>query len=496
MTENPGRSGRVGAYFNPGRDRRAHFQAICGEIFSRLAIVDSIDEMADEVARQATDLLVLDLNGYARPGGLAAIGHLIIDRAGAPLLVLCGYEQCAWLPELMVFGSFDYLICPVLDDDLRHAVRQALLVADDPGAATQQRLFDKERELRDLVGLQRGVQRAIGAIDDIDRMAAKVCHALCGFPGVYHASLLHMKQHGDLRLIAQASADDLNLASLLGRTDYLLQSALRDVFPPLMAVSAGRMVLLDAPEKTGDPDLAMRLHDRYVRMVLALPLRADPGNPETESVTGAICIMFDRHIAFSREQFSTFASLSQFVSLGLGMSELKHRNDELSDQLSQLSSVDHLTGAANRRAGETMLDNELRRARRYGLPLAVMSFEVSSFRSLNDPYGHPLGDAALRLAAETVMRRLRTSDMLARMRGQEFLIVATHTTVADAMLLAEKLRLAIVEADLPGCDSVNVSLAISQAGPEEGVDTVLDRLDAALQRAKRAGRNHIELAGS
>lgn len=495
MTEIPGRSGSVGVYFNPSRDRRAHFQASCGEIFSRLAVADSFDEMAAALARQPADLLVLDLNGYARPGGLAAIGSLIVQRAGAPLMVLCGYEQCAWLPELMAFGPFEYLICPVLDDDLRHALRRALSVPGDPGAATQQRLFDKERELRDLVDVQRGVQRAIGGIDDIDAMAAKVCHALCDFPGVGHASLLHMKQHGDLRLVAQASPDELNLASLLGGTDHLLQSPLRAVFPPLMAVSAGRMVLLDAPEKTGDPELAMRLHDHHVRMVLALPLRFDAGSADTGSVMGAICLMFERHIAFSREQFASFASLAQFVSLGLGLSELKHRNDELSGQLSQLSTVDHLTGAANRRAGEAMLDNELRRARRYGLPLAAMSFEVSSFRLPNDPYGHPLGDAALRLAAETVMRRLRTSDMLARMRGQEFLIVATHTTAADAMLLAEKLRLAIAEADLPGCDSVNVSLAIAQAGQEEGVDSVLDRLDAALQRAKRAGRNHIEMAG-
>ncbi len=80
------------------------------------------------------------------------------------------------------------------------------------------------------------------------------------------------------------------------------------------------MVLLDAPEKAGDPELAMTLHDRAVHMVLALPLRAEPGSPEM----GAICLMFDRHIVFSREQFACFASLAQFVSFGLGMSELKH----------------------------------------------------------------------------------------------------------------------------------------------------------------------------
>ena len=495
MTEIPDRSDRVGVYFNAGRDRRAYFQASCGEIFSQLAIADSVDGTAAEVARVAVGLLVLDLQGYARPGGLAAVGGLIVNRAGAPVLVLCGYEQSAWLPELMAYGPFEYLICPVLDDDLRDAVREALAAHADPAAIMRQRLFDKERELRDLVAVQRSVQRALDGLDDIDALAAKVCQALCDFPAVSHASLLHLKPHGDLRLVAQASSDGLDLAGLLGHTDHLLQSPLRDVFPPLMAVSTGRMVLLDAPEKAGDPELAMALHDRHVRMVLALPLRAEAENPDGGTVMGTICLMFDRDIALSREQFASFAGLAQFVSLGLGMSELKHRNDELSDQLSQLSTVDHLTGATNRRAGETKLDNELRRARRYGLPLAVMSFEVGSFRSLNDFYGHPLGDEALRQAAATVTRRLRASDMLARMRGQEFMIVATHTTTADAMLLAKKLRVAIAGEDLPGCDSVSVSLAIAQAGVEEGVDDVLHRLDAALQRAKHAGRNHIELAG-
>lgn len=486
-----GRTASVGVYFNVGRDRRAHFQASCAELYSQLTVTDSIDTTAAALAGRATDLLVLDLNGYARPDGLAGIGTLIVNRGGAPVLVLCGYEHSAWLPELMAFGVFDYRICPLLDDELRQAVAQALAVPDDVAAAMQQKLFDQQGELRELLDVQRGVQRALEGIDGIEAMAAKVCLALCDFPGVCHTALLHMAPHGDLRLIAQHAPNGMDLARLLARGEHLLQSPLRHVLPPLMAVSMGQMVLLDAPEKAGDPELAMRLHDGHVRMVLALPLRAASGLADL----GAICLMFDRHIAFSREQFAGFASMAQFVSLGLGLSELKHRNDELSGRLSQLSTVDKLTGAANRRAGEAMLDNELRRARRYGLPLAVLSFEVSSFRSLNDPYGHPLVDAALRLAAETVMGRLRASDMLARMRGQAFLIVATHTTAADAMLLAEKLRLAIAGADLPACDTASVGLAIAQAGADEGVDTVLDRLDAALQRAKHAGRDCIELAG-
>ncbi len=494
MSDFSSRSTRTGVFFNPSRERGAAFQSQCAEMFAQLTSCESIEATNTALAKRETALLVLDLNGYEYLSEMAGIGALIRGRAGRAILVLCPYNHSAWLPELMAYGTFSYLLTPVLDDELQQAVRQALTVPADATAFMQQELLDKEKELRDLLGVQRSLQRALSGVDDISTMASQVCLALCNFPGVRHTALLYMKERGDLQLVAQEARNHLDLARLLQRHDRLLQSPLRDVLPPLMAVSRGEMILLDAPEKTGDPELAMALHDRGVRMVLALPLRAEPGGPEM----GSICLMFDRHAMFSREQFACFASLAQFVSFGLGMSELRHQNDVLSGQLSQMSTVDKLTGAANRRAGEDALDNEIRRARRYGLPLAVLSFDVGSFRSSNDLYGVPVGEPALRKIAETVMGRLRTSDTLARMRGEEFLIIATHTGADDAMRLADKLRAAIVEADLPGAAydaTVSVSLSVTQVAPEEGGGSVLDRLDAALQRAKRGARNSIELAG-
>jgi diguanylate cyclase (GGDEF)-like protein len=483
----------TGVYFNPSRDRGSAFQSGCAELFYQLSACESVDAVSAALARRDPALLVLDLNGYEYLSEMAGVGALIRSRAGKPILVLCHYEHSAWLPELMAYGTFDYLLCPILADELQQAVKQALDVPEDPAAAMQQALLDKEKELRDLLGVQRSLQRALGGVDTVAMMASQVCLALCNFPGVRHTALLHMKERGDLQLVAQEARNHLDLGRLLQRRDRLLQSPLREVFPPLMAVARGELMLVDAPEKTGDPELAMALHDRSVRMVLALPLRAEPGGPEM----GAICMMFDRHIMFSREQFACFASLAQFVSFGLGMSELRHRNDVLSGQLSQLNTVDTVTGAANRRAGEDTLDNEIRRARRYGLPLAALSFDVTSFRSSSDLYGSAVGDAALRHIAEMVRGRLRTSDALARMRGEEFLIVATHTGAVDAVQLAGKLRAALAEADLPGLAhgaAVSVSMSVAQVGPEEGSADVLDRLDAALHRAKRAGRNGIELA--
>lgn len=237
----------------------------------------------------------------------------------------------------------------------------------------------------------------------------------------------------------------------------------------------------------------MALHDRNVRMVLALPLRAPGGG----LALGAVCMMFDRHITFSREQFACLASLAQFVSFGLGMSALQQRNAALCGQLAQMSKVDAVTGAVNRRAGEDTLEHEIRRARRYGLPLAVLSFDVGSFRSSNDLYGTPVGDGALRQIADTVSGRLRGSDTLVRLRGEEFMVVATHTTPADAVRLAEKLRGALGDAELPGAGegaAIGVSLGVAAVGPEDSGAAVLERLDTALHRAKRGGRNCIELA--
>lgn len=480
----------VAVYFSASADRRAHFLSVCGESFARLTATETPDATAALLARSDADIVILDLDGHRHLNGLAGVGALVRSRAGKPLLVLCPYAHSAWLPELMAYGVFDYAICPMQDVDLLRAIDSTLTAAQPDPARIGQRLVDREREIRDLLAVQRSVQRALAAIDNTDALAARICLALCNFPGVRHTSLLLMKERGDLQLAAQESRNHLDLAYLLERRDRLLQSPLREVFPPLLAAAPqGQAVLLDAPEKAGDPVLAMRLHDRHVRMVLALPLRAEAGGVEI----GALCLMFDRHIMFSREQWACLASLAQSVSFGLAMTELKHRNDALGERLAQLDRLDPLTGVTNRRSGEGLLDDEIRRARRYGLPLSVLAFDVTSFRSLSDLYGQPLTDSAMRQCARTVARRVRGSDTLARLPGQQFLVVAPHTEAAAALCLAEQLRIAIHGADLPACASASVSLAVAQLGPEEDAETVLERLHAGLLRARHRGRDCVEL---
>lgn len=482
----------AGLFINPAAERRADFQAACAEAFGRLFLVEDADMAELALAAQRIDLLVLDLSGYdtRQSADLAELCNLVRSRWGAPVLVLCPYGSTVWIPELMACGPVHYRISPILKGELREVVDILLRPPLDPHASAQQALLDKEDELRELLTIQRTLQRSMSRLDEIGTMAEKTCEALATFPGVCHAAMLQMHAKGNLALLAQYASVKLDLAQLLGRSEKLLESPLRDIFPALLAASCGELVLLDAPEKSGDPEFAVSMHDRGVRMMLAMPLRSEPGAP----LLGVVSLMFDRHLEFSREQFACFNSLAQFISFGMAMSLLRQQKEELAEALTEIATTDALTGAINRREGERTLDAEIRRARRYGLPLALITFDIDNFRSVNDIYGYPIGDQALRVVASTVQSRLRNSDTLARMRGEEFLIIATHTSAIEGLKLAEKLRETIAGTALPGCDTVTISLGVAQLAPEENGPDALRRLGDALHRAKRAGRNCVELA--
>jgi diguanylate cyclase (GGDEF)-like protein len=176
------------------------------------------------------------------------------------------------------------------------------------------------------------------------------------------------------------------------------------------------------------------------------------------------------------------------------MADLTRESEALLGRVTQLATLDALTGVANRRHGEFLLEQEIRRARRYRLPLALIAFDIDRFRAINDAYGHPVGDVALRSVADTARALLRSSDVLVRSGGEEFQVIAPHTSAIDGLKMAEKLRAAIEQAEIPGCDHLTVSLGVAQLGELESGDSLAVRVNAALARAKRAGRNCVELA--
>lgn len=484
--------GYSGLFVNPSGQRRGAFQHACAGLFDGLRLADGPEQACALLARQPADVLVLDLDCFEIGIDLPALGRLVAQREGRPLVVLCPFTNARWLPALMAHGPLDYLIGPLAPEQLRRELAARLHGAFAPPSADP-----LAQELAALLAVRSAAQGALAEAEDGIRFGERLCAALLGWPGVAHAAMFRLHDGGDLRLEAQhgrqCGSTRLDLAALLGRGERLLQSPLRHAFPGLLAAASGEMVLLDAAGKAGEPELAQALRAQGVDMVLGLPIPvAGPG--ARRPTAGALCLLFDRARPFSRAQLAAFDDLAQLAAFGLRMAELMRESEELLGRVTQLATLDALTRAANRRHGEYLLEQEIKRARRYRLPLALIAFDIDRFRNINDAHGHPVGDMVLRTVADGARALLRTSDVLVRSGGEEFQVIAPHTSAIDGLKLAEKLRAAIEAAAIPGCDRVTISLGVAQLGEIESADALALRVHAALARAKRAGRNCVELA--
>tara|TARA_R110001599_G_scaffold353873_1_gene601502 strand:+ start:24230 stop:25933 length:1704 start_codon:yes stop_codon:yes gene_type:complete len=155
--------------------------------------------------------------------------------------------------------------------------------------------------------------------------------------------------------------------------------------------------------------------------------------------------------------------------------------------------TDFLTGLANRRLFSMQGEMEYDRARRYGHPLSLVLLDVDHFKQVNDTWGHTFGDRVLRRLAEHCQNESRTSDLVIRLGGEEFAILLVETPLAEAHHIAERVRLAQMSDALEG-RKITVSLGISELlANDQGIEDLLQRADAAMYRAKDAGRNRIAL---
>jgi diguanylate cyclase (GGDEF)-like protein len=155
--------------------------------------------------------------------------------------------------------------------------------------------------------------------------------------------------------------------------------------------------------------------------------------------------------------------------------------------------VDALTGIANRRALEESLAAEISRAQRFGHPLAVVLLDLDHFKRTNDAHGHAAGDLLLRAVARILSSAARQGDTVARLGGEELVVVLPETDPAGARRLAERLRVAI-EACRVGEMRITASFGVAARVDGDRVDSLLAAADAALYTAKENGRNRVESA--
>ncbi|UCE87608.1 MAG: diguanylate cyclase [Deltaproteobacteria bacterium] len=181
---------------------------------------------------------------------------------------------------------------------------------------------------------------------------------------------------------------------------------------------------------------------------------------------------------------------------------IKKLQDELRDKnqmLSHLSTTDSLTGLRSRRYFDELIQVEFLRARRYESPLGLLMADIDFFKRANDEHGHLCGDAILRGIAGSLCRGLRATDVACRFGGEELAVVMPHNPLDGCRQMAERWRKRVERSrfDGPGATGMRVTISIGVAAYERGHSSPEDLVasaDAALYRAKKGGRNRVEIA--
>ena len=170
----------------------------------------------------------------------------------------------------------------------------------------------------------------------------------------------------------------------------------------------------------------------------------------------------------------------------------------LQRELRVLARVDPLTGVNNRRALDERAAELLARAARQARPLGILMLDADHFKSVNDRFGHGGGDTVLMALVESIRGTLREGDVIGRIGGEEFVVLAPDTSLADVLTLAERIRSRIEREPLQIDGTalpltVSIGAAVARPG-ERDMACILRRADSALYAAKRAGRNRVMVA--
>jgi len=195
---------------------------------------------------------------------------------------------------------------------------------------------------------------------------------------------------------------------------------------------------------------------------------------------------------YGRAESELAATLSFAAAIAL-------KNSELVEQLHSAATTDELTGLCNRRALEDRLAAEIARSLRHQLHTSVLLLDLDRFKVVNDTMGHAAGDRLLVQVGQVLRKQCRALDVVGRLGGDEFLVILPMTKPAEARVFVARVQASLreIEKNNPEFGTCTLSMGIAES-PQHGttVSSVLAAADNALYRAKRAGRNTVEVAES
>jgi len=244
-----------------------------------------------------------------------------------------------------------------------------------------------------------------------------------------------------------------------------------------MVVGNGPRVAIDVMATPVYAELAAA-SDSEIGAYIGVPLVTSDGE-----LFGTICgFSPTRQEPSLEEQEPLLELLARLLSNVLEADQERTANARMLEQSELRAATDPLTGLLNRGGWEQLLEQEGKRYERFGDSCSLICIDLDDLKLINDAKGHPAGDEYLRRAAKTLAENIRDSDVVARVGGDEFGVLAPNATAADAEILTERLCAALSEA------GVQASFGYAQYVMTEGLDSAWEHADAAMYEHKRSRR--------
>lgn len=389
------------------------------------------------------------LHDLALPGILAEASLMPI---GVVLVLLYDPDQ----PLGFLLLSLTYLLINLVFSRLSRA---------------QHQLEERVHDLEILTATARRLSASLQLEELVEAVAKETCNAI---PEAEAVALVHRRSGGEAGLVIDAYD----------------RSADRYSRQPMQEGegAAGWVMKHGAPRRIADlanDEVAVgREGTEGIRSWLGVPLMMYGG------CEGVIAVQSTHPDSFSEDHQKLLESLSLQIAAALQNAHLY-----------ELAMVDGLTGLFMRRYFDARIEEEIERSRRYGTPFSVLMIDVDDFKMLNDEHGHLIGDRVLRSIANTVKAQLRGVDTAARYGGEEIAVILPRSDMVAAYNVGERIRAAIADSRVttdsepPKVLSVTASFGVASYPESKAADgeDLIRRADRALYRAKKTGKNRVEL---
>jgi diguanylate cyclase (GGDEF)-like protein/PAS domain S-box-containing protein len=340
------------------------------------------------------------------------------------------------------------------------------------------RLYESEaRRLHELDSLY-SATRALLTTLDYETLLGRILDAAI--------SAIPAAEKGILNLMAPETGK-LEIQAMFGYKDPRIRTSTRRRIHGYTALAIQQrkpMLIHDATMEGLYGLLEGEAEDLPVRSIIIAPLILD------DQALGALILSASSRSAFTQDDLRLLESFAATISAAIN-------NSLLHSRMQRLAITDSVTNLYNRRGFYELARREIERARRFGHSLSVIMMDLDQLKSVNDTYGHAVGDQVLRTLADRLSQHVREFDILCRYGGDEFALLLPETDLFMAASVAERLRVSIADEPIKtegGPVLVTISLGVTKATPNTtNLEELLKSADRALYAAKQGGRNRLEI---